>query len=153
MITQKAVHSCQLSGSSVSVVSSNHHNKLQKNTTILFSVRASLKEAFSRTPAFDFITCRQLLNFILRQIGGGLRNHRTLQLNYMFTIIGNIACIHGLPLNLLSYKIMVLLSIIVLVFVNYSHSKNAEIMPLQFSLNVVKTPQYVCNKHIYPIYI
>ena len=42
---------------------------------------------------------------------------------------------------------MVLLSIIVLVFVNYSHSKNAEIMPLQFSLNVVKTPQYVCNKH------
>ena len=42
---------------------------------------------------------------------------------------------------------MVLLSIIVLVFVNYSHSKNAEIMPLQFNLNVVKTPQYVCNKH------
>ena len=42
---------------------------------------------------------------------------------------------------------MVLLSIIVLVFVNYSHSKNAEILPLQFSLNVVKTPQYVCNKH------
>ena len=89
------MHSCQLSGSSVSVVSSDHHKKLQKNTIILFSVRASLIEAFSRTPAFDFITCRQLLNFILRQIGGGLRNHRTLQLNYtcMFTIIGNIACV------------------------------------------------------------
>ena len=92
MITQKAVHSCQLSGCSVRVVSCNHYNKLQKNTTILFSVRASLKEAFSRTPAFDFIKCRQFLNFILLQIGDGLRNHRTLQLNYMFTIIGNIAC-------------------------------------------------------------
>ena len=60
---------------------------------MLFSVRASLIEAFSRTPAFDFITCQQLLNLILCQIGGGLRNHRTLLLNYMFTIIGNIACV------------------------------------------------------------
>ena len=34
-----------------------------------------------------------------------------------------------------------------LVSVNYAHSKNAETMPLPFSLNEVKTPQYVCNKH------
>ena len=73
---QKAVHSILVSYLSlaVSVVSSNRHNELQKIAIILFSVRARLKEAFSRTPAFDFITCRQLLNFTL-QIGDGLRNH------------------------------------------------------------------------------
>ena len=92
---QKAVHSNLVSylGLAVSVVSTNRHNKLQKITIILLSVRAPLKEAFSRTPAIDFITCWQLLNIILRQIEGGLRNHRALQLNYMFTIIGNIACV------------------------------------------------------------
>ena len=58
-------------------------------------MRAPLKEAFSRTPAFDFIAWRQLLNLILRQIGGGLRNQRTLRLNYMFIVIGNIVTNRG----------------------------------------------------------
>ena len=91
MSMQKAVHSNLVSYLSlaVSVVSSNRHNELQKITIILFRVRARLKEAFSRTPAFDFITCWQLLNFTI-QIGGGLQNHRPLRLNYMLTIIGNI---------------------------------------------------------------
>ena len=72
---QKAVHSNLVSYLSLAVsdVSSNRHNELQKIAIILFSVRARLKEAFSRTPAFDFITCRQLLNFSL-QIGDGRRN-------------------------------------------------------------------------------
>ena len=63
MSMQKAVHSNLVSYLSlaVSVVSSNRYNELQKITIILFSVRARLKEAFSRTPAFDFISCRQLL--------------------------------------------------------------------------------------------
>ena len=74
MSMQKAVHSILVSYVSlaVSVVSSNRHNELLKIAIILFSVRARLKEAFSRIPAFDFITCRQLLNFTL-QIGGGLQ--------------------------------------------------------------------------------
>ena len=87
---QKAVHSNLVSYLSlaVSVVSSNRHNKLQKIVIIVFSVRARLKEAFSRTPAFDFITCRQLLNFTL-QIGDGLRNHASNPATKLYVSLSN----------------------------------------------------------------
>ena len=90
MSMQKAVHSILVSYVSlaVSVVSSNRHNELQKIAIILFSVRARLKEAFSRIPAFDFITCRQLLNFTL-QIGDGLRNHASNPATKLYVYLSN----------------------------------------------------------------